>query len=63
MRAALLPEGAGDFDREFRQAMAETTETLVVVLSGGTPSMSHKSMTREGVPPDAVRRRCVHARA
>jgi hypothetical protein len=28
IRAALLPEEAGDFDREFRQAMAEATETL-----------------------------------
>ncbi|WP_129662847.1 DUF6247 family protein [Phytoactinopolyspora endophytica] len=28
IRAALLTEEAGDFDREFRQAMAEATETL-----------------------------------
>lgn len=28
IREALLPEEAGDFDREFRQAMADATETL-----------------------------------
>jgi hypothetical protein len=28
IRAGLLPEEAGDFDREFRQAMADATETL-----------------------------------
>lgn len=28
IRAGLLPEEAGDFDREFRQAMAHATETL-----------------------------------
>jgi aspartate aminotransferase-like enzyme len=28
IRAALLPEEVGDFDREFRSVMAEATETL-----------------------------------
>ncbi|MFC7387762.1 DUF6247 family protein [Sphaerisporangium rhizosphaerae] len=28
IRAALLPEEVGDFDREFRAVMAEATETL-----------------------------------
>jgi hypothetical protein len=28
IRAALLPEEAGDFDREFRAAMTEATESL-----------------------------------
>lgn len=28
IRAALLPEEAGDFDREFRQAMTAATETV-----------------------------------
>lgn len=28
IREALSPEEAGDFDREFRQAMADATETL-----------------------------------
>jgi hypothetical protein len=28
IRAALLPEEAGDFDREYRRTMAEATETL-----------------------------------
>jgi len=28
IRAALLPEEAGDFDREYRQAMNEAVETL-----------------------------------
>src|SRR5664280_1797532 len=28
IRAGLLPEEAGDFDREYRQAMAEAAETL-----------------------------------
>ena len=28
IRAGLLPEEAGDFDREYRRAMAEATETL-----------------------------------
>jgi hypothetical protein len=28
IRGALLPEEAGDFDREFRAAMAQATETL-----------------------------------
>jgi hypothetical protein len=28
IRAALLPDEAGDFDREYRRAMAEATETL-----------------------------------
>jgi hypothetical protein len=28
IRAALLPEEAGDFDREYRQVMREATETL-----------------------------------
>jgi hypothetical protein len=32
IRAALLPEEIGDFDREFRAVMAEATETLDLTI-------------------------------
>jgi hypothetical protein len=60
IRASLLPEEAGDFDREFRQAMAEATETLD--LNGVLALLERwQRVARSARDPQAHRRMLDHA--
>jgi hypothetical protein len=61
IRAALLPEEVGDFDREFRREMATATETLD--LSGVTAMLARwqRVALSSSQDPQAHRRMLAHA--